>query len=37
MLVDQDPKSQLGLVNCMWEDCQPDLFAHIFPADGVTF
>ena len=31
MLVGQYPKSQLGLVDCLWEDCQPDLFAHTLP------
>ena len=37
MLVAQHPKSQLGLVECLWEDCEPDFFSHTFPADGVTF
>ena len=37
MLVGQHPKYQLGLVDCLWVDCQPDLFAHTFPADELTF
>ena len=28
---------QLGLVNRLWADFQPDLFAHTFLANGVTF
>ena len=38
MLVkDQRPKAQLGQVDCLSVDCQPDSFAYYtFPADGLT-
>ena len=35
MMMGQHPKPQLGLVDFLYVDCQPDLFT--FPAGRVTF